>query len=126
MIVVKIGGDLLYDGLSQNLVDELKSIYEKDNLVMVHGGGDIVTDIATKLGHKPRFVVSLFYFFSHLLITVPFLCSKAKLIAFSLNPEAISTSLTSPSIRTFPPKEMTLSWTLSSATTISWVIVKHC
>ena len=58
ILVVKIGGDLLADGLSQGLVDELEALDEEPRLILVHGGGDIVTDISAKLGHEPRFVVS--------------------------------------------------------------------
>ena len=57
-IVIKIGGDLLKNGLSQGLVDEIRSLSEGNEIVIVHGGGDIVTDVATKLGHPPRFVTS--------------------------------------------------------------------
>ena len=58
MIVVKIGGDLLRGGLPEGIVEELKTLSRDDKVVLVHGGGDIVTDIATRLGHPPRFVVS--------------------------------------------------------------------
>ena len=58
IIVVKIGGDLLADGLPQHLASELKALMKEHKVVLVHGGGDIVTDIAIKLGHEPRFVVS--------------------------------------------------------------------
>ena len=58
MIVVKIGGDLLHGDLPQGIVEELKTLSREDKVVLVHGGGDIVTDIATRLGHPPRFVVS--------------------------------------------------------------------
>jgi len=58
MIVVKIGGDLLHGGLPDGIVEELKTLSREDGVVLVHGGGDIVTDLATRLGHPPRFVVS--------------------------------------------------------------------
>ncbi len=58
MIVVKAGGDLLHGGLPRALAEELKALSEEEKVVLVHGGGDIVTEIATKLGHPPRFVVS--------------------------------------------------------------------
>ena len=57
MIVIKIGGDLIHGGLPEGIVEELK-VLSREKMVMVHGGGDIVTEIATKLGHPPRFVVS--------------------------------------------------------------------
>jgi acetylglutamate/LysW-gamma-L-alpha-aminoadipate kinase len=58
ILVVKVGGDLLADGLSQELMDEMEALNGEHWLILVHGGGDIVTDISTKLGHEPRFVVS--------------------------------------------------------------------
>lgn len=58
IIVVKAGGDLLKDGLPGELVRDLVSLKSEHKIVLVHGGGDIVTEISTKLGHPPRFVVS--------------------------------------------------------------------
>ena len=58
IIVVKIGGDLLADGLPNHLSSELESLVKEHCIVLVHGGGDIVTEISTRLGHKPRFVTS--------------------------------------------------------------------
>jgi acetylglutamate/LysW-gamma-L-alpha-aminoadipate kinase len=57
-IVTKIGGDLIKNGLSPDLVNEIFSLCENNELVIVHGGGDIVTEIATRLGHPPKFVTS--------------------------------------------------------------------
>lgn len=58
IIVVKVGGDLLATGLSKELTEELGALTHEHKVVLVHGGGDIVTDISTKLGHEPRFVTS--------------------------------------------------------------------
>jgi len=58
LVVVKIGGDLIKEALSQNLVDDIAATHEKHKLVIIHGGADIVTEISTKLGHPPRFVTS--------------------------------------------------------------------
>jgi acetylglutamate/LysW-gamma-L-alpha-aminoadipate kinase len=58
LIVVKIGGDLLKEGFPQRLALELKELSEKNNVILVHGGGDIVTEMAERLGHPPRFVTS--------------------------------------------------------------------
>ncbi len=57
-IVIKIGGDLLKEGIPKSLVEELGSLSSEHDVVLVHGGGDIVTEIATKLGHPPKFVTS--------------------------------------------------------------------
>ena len=58
MIVVKIGGDLIADGMPEGLVDGLASLTKEHRVILVHGGGDVVTRISTELGHPPRFVVS--------------------------------------------------------------------
>jgi acetylglutamate/LysW-gamma-L-alpha-aminoadipate kinase len=58
LIVVKIGGDLIKEGLSQNLVDDIATTHKKHRIVIIHGGADIVTEISTKLGHLPNFVTS--------------------------------------------------------------------
>lgn len=58
MIVLKVGGDLLLDGLSRGLIDELETLNREHKIVLVHGGGDIVTEISTRLGHPPKFVLS--------------------------------------------------------------------
>lgn len=57
-IVVKAGGDLLKEGLPEELVADLVRLSKEHQIVLVHGGGDIVTEIATKLDHPPEFVVS--------------------------------------------------------------------
>ena len=57
-IVVKIGGDLIRGGMPAGLVDELAAIRGEHSVILVHGGGDIVTEVATRLGHPPRFVTS--------------------------------------------------------------------
>lgn len=58
MIVVKIGGDLLSDGLPSSICDEIADLRESNRLILVHGGGGIVTEISEKLEHPPRFVTS--------------------------------------------------------------------
>jgi len=57
-VVVKVGGDILKEGLPEELVNDLVDLSEEHQIVLVHGGGDIVTEIATKLDHPPKFVVS--------------------------------------------------------------------
>jgi acetylglutamate/LysW-gamma-L-alpha-aminoadipate kinase len=58
LIVVKIGGDLIVDGLPEALVDGIVSLTQGHKVILVHGGGDVVTRISTELGHPPKFVVS--------------------------------------------------------------------
>jgi len=57
MIVIKIGGSV-YSEVNSTFLDELKELLKQDNLVLVHGGGDKVTEVADKLGKKQEFVVS--------------------------------------------------------------------
>jgi acetylglutamate/LysW-gamma-L-alpha-aminoadipate kinase len=57
MIVVKIGGSVV-DGLHLTTLQDIKNISEKYKLVIVHGGGKEVTNIATKLGKQQRFIIS--------------------------------------------------------------------
>ncbi len=58
LVVMKAGGDLLVNGFPPALASEIKALGAEHRFVMVHGGGDIVTDISTRLGHPPRFVMS--------------------------------------------------------------------
>ena len=58
MIVTKVGGSILNDGLSQNIALDLKNVTLTNQCVFVHGGGIEVTEIAVKLGKLQRFVVS--------------------------------------------------------------------
>jgi acetylglutamate/LysW-gamma-L-alpha-aminoadipate kinase len=57
MIVIKIGGSVV-DGLHESTVPDLKSIIDHDKVILVHGGGKEVTNIAEKLGKEQKFVVS--------------------------------------------------------------------
>lgn len=58
VIVVKFGGDLLDNELPKELIDDLDALKKEHQVILVHGGGDIVTEISTKLGHEPKFVTS--------------------------------------------------------------------
>ncbi|MEM3383114.1 MAG: [LysW]-aminoadipate/[LysW]-glutamate kinase [Nitrososphaerales archaeon] len=57
-IVVKIGGSILEKGVNPTIVEDIKDIFGYQKLLLVHGGGDIVTEIAEKLGKKQTFIVS--------------------------------------------------------------------
>ena len=57
LIVVKMGGSIL-KGVSSELVSDIKNVLSKNQIVLVHGGGKEVTEIASKLGKKQEFVVS--------------------------------------------------------------------
>jgi acetylglutamate/LysW-gamma-L-alpha-aminoadipate kinase len=58
MIVLKIGGDIFKSGLSSILSEDIKKTIEDERIIIVHGGGDEVTEIAEKLGKKQTFITS--------------------------------------------------------------------
>jgi [amino group carrier protein]-L-2-aminoadipate/L-glutamate 6-kinase len=57
MIIVKIGGSVVKD-LSSSTIPDIKNLLSRERLILVHGGGNEVTDIAVKLGKEQKFVVS--------------------------------------------------------------------
>ena len=57
-IVVKIGGSLIKDEVPRAFVDDVKDHSPTHQFIIVHGGGDVVTDYATRMGKEQRFVVS--------------------------------------------------------------------
>lgn len=58
LIVVKVGGRILERGISPELVLDVTKMLPENQIVLVHGGGVEVTEIASKLGKKQEFVVS--------------------------------------------------------------------
>ena len=57
-IIVKIGGSLMKEGVPAGLVEDVAALAPSHQIVIVHGGGDVVTQYATRLGKEQRFVVS--------------------------------------------------------------------
>ncbi len=57
MIVVKIGGSVFND-LSPSTIPDISNLFSKERLILVHGGGNEVTEIAARLGKEQKFVVS--------------------------------------------------------------------
>ena len=57
MIVIKFGGSVLND-LHPSIVEDIRQISLNEKMVLVHGGGNEVTNIATKLGKEQKFIVS--------------------------------------------------------------------
>ena len=57
-MVVKIGGSLLKDGVPDTFLTDLAALAPNTQIAVVHGGGEVVTQMATKLGKEQRFVVS--------------------------------------------------------------------
>jgi [amino group carrier protein]-L-2-aminoadipate/L-glutamate 6-kinase len=56
--VVKIGGSLMKEGVPEAVVKDAAVLAQRGQVLLVHGGGDVVTQTATKLGKEQRFVVS--------------------------------------------------------------------
>ncbi len=57
-IVCKIGGSVI-SGVDTTIMDDIKNLIQTGNrIVLVHGGGDQVTEIAEKLGKKQQFITS--------------------------------------------------------------------
>jgi len=57
-VTLKIGGSTLRSGVPSDLVSDLKQRLTNDKVVLVHGGGMEVTDIAAKLNKEQKFIVS--------------------------------------------------------------------
>jgi acetylglutamate/LysW-gamma-L-alpha-aminoadipate kinase len=57
LIVVKIGGSILEE-IPSELICDLKNVLCENQLVLIHGGGKEVTEIAAKLGKEQKFVFS--------------------------------------------------------------------
>jgi len=58
LLVIKMGGSILKEGASTDLITDLKSVIADNKVVLVHGGGVEVTEIASKLGKQQQFIVS--------------------------------------------------------------------
>jgi len=58
LLVIKMGGSILKEGASSDLVADLKSVLKENQVVLVHGGGAEVTEIAGKLGKQQQFIMS--------------------------------------------------------------------
>jgi len=58
LLVIKMGGSILKEGASADLVSDLKEILNQHKIVLVHGGGVEVTEIASKLGKEQKFIMS--------------------------------------------------------------------
>jgi acetylglutamate/LysW-gamma-L-alpha-aminoadipate kinase len=58
LLVIKMGGSILKEGASSELVSDLKTLAKTNRIVLVHGGGAEVTETAAKLGKEQQFIVS--------------------------------------------------------------------
>jgi acetylglutamate/LysW-gamma-L-alpha-aminoadipate kinase len=57
LIVVKVGGSILKE-VPPEIVSDIKNVLADNQLVLVHGGGKGVTEVASKLGKEQKFVFS--------------------------------------------------------------------
>lgn len=53
-----MGGSILKEGASSDFVSDLKEIIKDHSVILVHGGGVEVTEIASKLGKEQKFIMS--------------------------------------------------------------------
>ena len=58
LLVIKLGGSILKQGAGADLVVDLKEVAKTNKVVLVHGGGVEVTEVASKLGKEQKFIVS--------------------------------------------------------------------
>jgi acetylglutamate/LysW-gamma-L-alpha-aminoadipate kinase len=58
LLVIKMGGSILKEGASSELVSDLKTLAKAHKLVLIHGGGKEVTETAAKIGKEQQFIVS--------------------------------------------------------------------
>jgi acetylglutamate/LysW-gamma-L-alpha-aminoadipate kinase len=58
LIVIKMGGSILKEGASSDLVTDIKALLSEHQVVLVHGGGAEVTEISGKLGKQQQFLMS--------------------------------------------------------------------
>ncbi len=56
--VVKIGGSILKSKFPEEFKEDLKNLYMNNRVVLVHGGADIVTQVAEAMGKQQKFIVS--------------------------------------------------------------------
>ncbi len=57
MIVIKIGGSIV-EGLNPSILDDFSDLVKKQKVVIVHGGGKDVTNIANSMGKEQKFIMS--------------------------------------------------------------------
>ncbi|MFQ5762209.1 MAG: [LysW]-aminoadipate/[LysW]-glutamate kinase [Candidatus Bathyarchaeia archaeon] len=57
-VVAKLGGSVIKKGFPPAFLNDLKTLTNRDRVVLIHGGADIVTMTAEKLGKPTQYVVS--------------------------------------------------------------------
>src|SRR5512136_1185385 len=58
LLVIKMGGSILKEGTAADLIADLKEVVKQHKVVICHGGGSEVTEIASKLGKEQKFIMS--------------------------------------------------------------------
>jgi len=58
MKIIKLGGELVRENAISKIYEEIARVANKEDIIIVHGGGDEVTEIAEKLGIKQKFIIS--------------------------------------------------------------------
>jgi [amino group carrier protein]-L-2-aminoadipate 6-kinase len=58
LLVIKMGGSILKEGASIDLIADIKNLLKDNQVVLAHGGGVEVTEIAKKLGKEQKFIIS--------------------------------------------------------------------
>jgi acetylglutamate/LysW-gamma-L-alpha-aminoadipate kinase len=58
LLAIKMGGSILKEGASAELIADLKEVVKDNRVIIVHGGGVEVTDFASKLGKEQKFIIS--------------------------------------------------------------------
>jgi len=58
LTVVKMGGTVLEEGLTEPFIQDIKRCLSQTNIVLVHGGGKTVTQVASKIGKEQQFITS--------------------------------------------------------------------
>jgi len=56
--VVKVGGSIVKNGLSTDLLEDVRELSLSNQVVLVHGGGEIVTEVARRMGKEQNFITS--------------------------------------------------------------------
>jgi [amino group carrier protein]-L-2-aminoadipate/L-glutamate 6-kinase len=56
--VVKVGGTVLDEGMTDSFIADIKRSLSQTKIVLVHGGGNKVTQTASKMGKEQQFLVS--------------------------------------------------------------------
>lgn len=57
MIVIKLGGSVV-EGLHSSILDDFAELCKTEKIVVVHGGGKDVTNVANQMGIEQKFIVS--------------------------------------------------------------------